>query len=400
MDDPSYRSYAVENGIIGFLVKYHGSLLPPHMESPLRPPTAPVTKISDRERHRIEKRMPERLSERILPLVRKTFAILGHHELPISKTRRGVRILSLDGGGTRALISIAILKDIEKRTGQKIYELFDLIAGCSTGAILAFFLGVKKMPLDDLEQLFLKLSANVFANTPVLTTAKMLLTKSYYDSASLETIFQQELGKDIKLIDTLQDAKTPRLFAVSTLVNRNVPCVYLFRNYNLPVGRDSNYVGGCDHMAWEALRCSTAAPSYFPPYQIGSTVHQDGGLIANNPSALAVHEARRLWQGAPLECLVSVGTGRADPTVAFNTTASNIGWMDLARTVISSATGTESFHDLFQDLLPADTYFRFNPILPGAVVCHFFFLPMCVFSFFDFCPILLFSGMSLLTIFA
>ena len=91
------------------------------------------------------------------------------------------------------------------------------------------------------------------------------------------------------------------------------------------------WTGSVHNPVWEALRCSTAAPSYFPPFQIGehlneprefavvtplrvgdagTALHEDGGLIANNPSAIALHEARRIWQGAPLECLVSVGTGR------------------------------------------------------------------------------------------
>lgn len=69
-------------------------------------------------------------------------------------TGRGVRILSMDGGGMKGIATLRLLKQLEERTGCRIHELFDLIAGTSTGGILATALAVRQATLLECEEIY------------------------------------------------------------------------------------------------------------------------------------------------------------------------------------------------------------------------------------------------------
>lgn len=66
---------------------------------------------------------------------------------------------------------------------------------------------------------------------------------------------------------------------------------------------------------------------------------QDGGLLINNPTALAIHECKCLWPNTPLECVVSLGTGRFETPGKNSTTHTSL--KTKLTNVISSATDTE-----------------------------------------------------------
>ena len=89
----------------------------------------------------------------------EALALLGHVSPP---PNRGIRILSIDGGGMRGLIALEILKAIELQTGQRIHETFDLICGVSTGAIMASFLGFHKKSILDVEKTYSTLGFKIF----------------------------------------------------------------------------------------------------------------------------------------------------------------------------------------------------------------------------------------------
>ncbi|XP_073688486.1 calcium-independent phospholipase A2-gamma-like [Garra rufa] len=294
--------------------------------------------------------------------VRQALALLGYIE-PVKK--RGVRILAIDGGGTRGLLALQTLQRLQELSGKPVHQLFDYICGVSTGSILGFMLGVFQIPLKDCEDLYRKLSSDVFKQNVIVGTMKMSWSHAFYDSQIWEKVLKEKMGWDL-LIETTRDPDCPKVSAVSTVVNLGPPVkAFVFRNYSLPVGVRSHYRGSCRHRLWEAIRASSAAPGYFQEFALGNHLHQDGGMLINNPTALAIHECQCLWPDVPLQCVVSLGTGRFE--TAGTTNVSYTSLKTKLTNVISSATDTEEVHTMLDALLPPNTYFRFNPYMSEEV---------------------------------
>jgi Patatin-like phospholipase len=122
-----------------------------------------------------------------------------------------------------------------------------------------------------------------------------------------------------------------------------------------------------------ALRASTAAPTVFKPVMMGGEMYCDGGIVASNPSAIAIHEARNIFPNVPIELVVSLGTGgfleqKSEP---------RIGWDGIIGQIVNSATDGEQIHHILEDILgdggtttrvgrsyvSNTRYMRFNPTL-------------------------------------
>ncbi|XP_069012928.1 calcium-independent phospholipase A2-gamma isoform X1 [Embiotoca jacksoni] len=298
---------------------------------------------------------------RDLPLqaaVREALSLVGYTE-PVKG--RGIRVLAIDGGGTRGLLALQTLHKLQEMTGKQVHQLFDYICGVSTGAILAFMLGIFQIPLEECEEMYRKLGSDVFSQNVIVGTVKMGWSHAFYDSEIWENILKERMGEG-RMIESARDPHCPKVSAVSTIVNRGLPLkAYVFRNYRLMPGVRSHYLGDCKHKMWQAIRASSAAPGYFQEFVLGKDLHQDGGLLINNPTALAIHECKCLWPNTPLQCVLSLGTGRHE-TVGKNSTTFTSLKTKLSH-VISSATDTEEVHTMLDALLPPDTYFRFNPYM-------------------------------------
>ncbi|XP_053718311.1 calcium-independent phospholipase A2-gamma-like [Synchiropus splendidus] len=293
---------------------------------------------------------------RLQAAVREALALIGYND-PVRG--RGIRVLAIDGGGTRGLLALQTLHQLETLTGKRVHQLFDYICGVSTGAILAFMLGIFKIPLQECEQMYRKLGSDVFKQNVIVGTVKMGWSHAFYDSEIWENILKERMGEG-RMIESARDPHCPKVSAVSTIVNRGLPLkAFVFRNYRLMPGVRSHYPGDCQHKMWQAIRASSAAPGYFQEFVLGKDLHQDGGLLINNPTALAIHECKCLWPNTPLQCVLSLGTGRHETTSKNGTTYTSL--KDKLTNVISSATDTEEVHTMLDALLPPDTYFRFNP---------------------------------------
>lgn len=294
--------------------------------------------------------------------VREALALVGYHK-PVKG--RGIRILSIDGGGLRGLVALQTLSKLETLTGKPIHKLFDYICGVSTGAILGFLLGIFQIPLSECDDLYRKLGSDIFKQNVIVGTVKMGWSHAFYDSEAWENLLKEKMGSNL-LVETARNPQCPKVAAVSTIVNRGTPLkAYVFRNYNLLPGVRAHYLGGCQHRLWQAIRATSAAPGYFQEFTLGHDLHQDGGLLINNPTALAVHESKCLWPNTPLECVVSLGTGRFENPNKNNVTYTSL--RTKLTNVISSATDTEEVHAMLDAFLPPHTYFRFNPYISEEI---------------------------------
>src|SRR3954453_22960165 len=196
-----------------------------------------------------------------------------------------MKILAIDGGGIRGLIPALVLAEIETRTGRPVSSLFDLVAGTSTGAILACGLTrPNPMPAERLAALYEEEGPKIFdASLLKKITSLGGVIDERYDARELVRSLQRHLG------DTrLGEAVTGILVTAYDLEARQA----------LILRRDD------DMSMVDAAHASSAAPTYFEPVRVGARTLIDGGVFAINPAILAYAEAN-----GSIDVLASLGTG-------------------------------------------------------------------------------------------
>ena len=231
-------------------------------------------------------------------------------------TPRPRKMLALDGGGIRGVLTLAMLKEIERQVGKPLGEYFDYIAGTSTGAIIATGLA-KGMTVDELIAFYRTAGTEMFQRTRFLARLNSL----YKDGP-----LQQQL-KDVFGEHT--DLKPGSLKSLLLVVTRNVTTDSPWPISSNPEARYNELSRADCNLCiplWKIVRASTAAPIFFPPEVIRmdpndeskAFVFVDGGVTPyNNPAFLlyrfATDPAYRLnWpKGERNLLLVSVGTGAA-----------------------------------------------------------------------------------------
>lgn len=319
-------------------------------------------------------------SDSIKRFCNRTFAIFGicqhFHTSLISASltkHTGVRILSLDGGGTRALATVEILKRVCELTGRRIVDMFDLIVGSSAGALLALGLLTGKT-LDQCADMYLDKGHLVFAPQdemgeeapPASSWSKImpminLATKgAMYRSKSYEKSLRKFFGAHRTMIGTAENDSSPKVCAVTTLTSVKPAAVFLCRNYDYPPHRTSRHAGDVTWKVWEVCRATSAAPSYFDPFEREGQQFMDGGLVANNPAAIALHEARKIWgPSVPISLLLSVGTG----CVFTKPVPKERGTLETLEQLVDAALSQQRVHEMLEDLLdPGVPYYRMQPM--------------------------------------
>lgn len=204
-----------------------------------------------------------------------------------------MRVLAIDGGGIRGLIPALVLAEIERRSRRPIARLFDMVAGTSTGAVLACVLTrPDPMAAAQAATLYEREGPQVFDRSLVkkITSLGGLIDERY-DARGLVASLRRHLG-DVRLAQA-----TTRL-AITT--------------YDLQA-RQALVLRTDDDMSMvDAAHASSAAPTYFEPVRVGARTLIDGGVFALNPAALAYAEA-----AGEIEVLASLGTGQHTRPLPF-----------------------------------------------------------------------------------
>jgi uncharacterized protein len=277
-----------------------------------------------------------------------------------------IKILSIDGGGIRGILPAILLAEIENRTNKKIVELFDLIAGTSTGGILALgltkpdltFKGKPKYSAQELVDLYEKEGTKIFRPDLLegLWTDAGRTLHPKYPFEGLEKVLDTYLG-DTRLSESLKD-----VLITSYDLERRRPQIFLSSQAKKKVSEDFPMKS--------VARATSAAPTYFEPLKLNKPSSSDyyalvdGGVYANNPAMYAYVEAKRVYKDVNDCLLVSLGTGELSERIPYEKarTWGLANWAQPILDVVFDGVGDAVNYQL-QQLIPDDKYYRVQPIL-------------------------------------
>jgi patatin-like phospholipase/acyl hydrolase len=266
------------------------------------------------------------------------------------------RMLALDGGGIRGLITVEILAALERmlreRLGKdktfRLADYFHYVAGTSTGAIIATCISLG-MSVDEIRGFYQQNGKAMFDKAGLLQRFRY----KYEDerlAQTLRQVFNQYLSADERgrgRTDVTLGSAALRTLLLVVMRNATTDSPWPISNnpnakYNERTRPDCNL----DIPLWQLVRASTAAPVFFPPEELTlggkSFLFVDGGVTTyNNPSFLLFLMAtlgayRMAWRPGPdTMLLVSIGTG-TNPNANAGLTANDLNLVYNATTIPSA----------------------------------------------------------------
>ncbi|KAF8920980.1 acyl transferase/acyl hydrolase/lysophospholipase [Dissophora ornata] len=328
------------------------------------------------------------------------------------KHHHGARLLCLDGGGVRGLVSLMVLDEIMKRVQKRKglaetplpADYFELAAGTSTGGIICIMLFRLRMSAEQAVEEYKIISQEVFRpkvygyHMPawmggLINNSKTVFQNARFDSETLDKSIDRVVekyglddnDKAMKGEALVYHPKASKMFVCTTAQNREE--TVLFRSYPKTTAFTPSIVnkavleGAARVSISTAVKATSAAPTYFPeviwkPAGVDKgLVFWDGGLLNNNP-------IDQLWYARhdvvgpkdpepPISCVISLGTGYSKPGDPANSWFKLVG---VVSSVVGFATNTNAkgkdFSRHISDLnerpgYQNTRYLRYNPPLKG-----------------------------------
>ncbi|MDP2372629.1 CBASS cGAMP-activated phospholipase [Reyranella sp.] len=314
------------------------------------------------------------------PAVQRSTGSLIERRKPLLWPRdRDFRILSIDGGGIKGIFPAAVLAGIETRFlgGKSIAQYFDLIAGTSTGGIIALGLGAGLSAQAALD-LYLKYGGSIFPTRGgrffgglirVLRQARQFATYAY-EREPLEALLHEALRERL-LGDSQHRLNIPAFEGRHSEV-------YIYKTPHHP-----DFISDAQQKMTTVALATSAAPTFFRALPNDGYVMVDGGLWANNPMMIALVDALSCFDvDRNRVSILSIGCG-AEPFNVTHKLAS--GGIYHWRKVISAAMHLQSLNALgqarlligaervlrleppmFTPPINLDDYMRSKALLPGA----------------------------------
>ena len=315
-------------------------------------------------------------------------------------------VLSIDGGGIKGIVPAIILAELEYRTERRIHELFDLIAGTSTGGILALGLSVPisgkdrkaKFEASELVDLYKNKGKVIFQRRPEekqhifeeITRAgfNAALSRMAPDVTNSEDLFSPKytrLGKMNVIKDyfkeTLIEQALTEVLITSYSTSLRMPFFFTSILRKEDEYKQENFRMVCEGYTMEqAAMATSAAPTYFRPHAIPTLDRPDpdytlvdGGVVANNPTSIAIIEAMNSYKmntGKNLNLdeilVVSLGTGRRSRKLDIKEIENwgQLKWMEPLINITLSGQSEIVDYQMEQLLSKERQYYRFQPQYP------------------------------------
>lgn len=290
-----------------------------------------------------------------------------------------VRILSIDGGGMKGIISAIVLQRLEellriysKNENAVISDYFDLIGGTSTGAIITALLltpddcGNAKYSASDIVSLYKEHGKEIFKKRTLYPLNTMFgLFGSRYTSKPFEKLLSQYF-KDLTLSDMRKDC-------LCTSYNTSNHKAVFFSTLSNKGWEKENY------LMKDIVLASTAAPTYFPPKQIynencPNNCYIDGGVIANNPALCLLVESMKMPHHTEIKDTMLLSIGNAsNPTYYDYRSVKHWGYTKWAFAILDilmdGSEGTVEYQvkKIFDTLHCSDQYLRIEKHMEDEV---------------------------------
>lgn len=277
-----------------------------------------------------------------------------------------MNILSIDGGGIRGIIPALLLAEIEDRAERPVADLFDLIAGTSTGGILATALaspddnGNPRWTAAELVDLYRSEGPEIFRRSlwQIASSGAGLLDEKH-DAAALRNALERYLG------ETLLSQSLTRVLVTAYDLESRRP--YFFKSWRAVEEPEAR-----DFPMRVVAQATAAAPTYFEPVRVepgdGSPALAlvDGGVFATNPGMSAFAEMRRIRPRAKIR-LVSLGTGQMTRPIHYEDAKDwgLIAWVRPVIDVVFDGVADAVDYQL-EHVLEDGAYHRFQVVLDHA----------------------------------